>query len=387
MAINDDSFYNLVGEEISRNILVQQMIDFYALKLEVGETRVTDFNEGSEIRNLLEAFAVDLFWLMEYVNELTQIGFIDTAYGEWLDKHGLQPFVALERDIGMEATGYVTFSIPESATTELVIPEGTIVVCEETGLEYATDNEAIISVGDNDATAAVTCLTVGSDGNCSAGTVTVIDDNYINIPGLEVSNEDAFTGGSDYEEDDDYRERLLAYVRRDDFGSIGYYEELGNNVDGVHDVTLVDVTGYTKKVLVNGDVKPTPNSVLTDVLAEFSNPFNVVVRHTFTVDKPTYVTLDLDVSLNVIVELDENELKTALSDFFDGGSNIPSVDFDGLFIGEPLTKSKLYSCLELFDAVEEVTITIDGDEITEITCEEDEVFKLGTVNITQTVVE
>ena len=387
MAVNDNSFYNLVGEEISRSNLVQQMIDFYSLLLEVGDTRVTDFNEGSEIRNLLEAFAVDIYYLMESENDLTEIGFVDTAYGEWLDKHGLTPFINIERDTGMEATGYVTFSIPEDATTELIIPEGTIVVCEETGLEYVTDNEALISVGDDNVTAAVTCLTVGIDGNCDAETVTVIDDDYINIPGLEVTNEDAFTGGTDYEEDDEYRDRLLNYIQKDDFGSIGYYEELGNNVDGVHDVTLVDVTGYTKKVLVNGDIKPTPNSVLTDVLSEFSSPFNVVVGHTFTVDKPEYITLDLDVSLDVIVELDETELMTALTDFFNGGSNIPSIDFDGLFIGEPLTKTKLYSCLELFDAVESVTIEIDNEEITEITCDDDEVFKLGEVTITQNVVE
>ena len=387
MAVNDNSFYNLVGEEISRSNLVQQMIDFYSLLLEVGDTRVTDFNEGSEIRNLLEAFAVDIYYLMESENDLTEIGFVDTAYGEWLDKHGLTPFINIERDTGMEATGYVTFSIPEDATTELIIPEGTIVVCEETGLEYVTDNEALISVGDDNVTAAVTCLTVGIDGNCDTETVTVIDDDYINIPGLEVTNEDAFTGGTDYEEDDEYRDRLLNYIQKDDFGSIGYYEELGNNVDGVHDVTLVDVTGYTKKVLVNGDIKPTPNSVLTDVLSEFSSPFNVVVGHTFTVDKPGYITLDLDVSLDVIVELDETELMTALTDFFNGGSNIPSIDFDGLFIGEPLTKTKLYSCLELFDAVESVTIEIDNEEITEITCDDDEVFKLGEVTITQNVVE
>ncbi|MBR1611891.1 MAG: baseplate J/gp47 family protein [Methanobrevibacter sp.] len=386
MAVNDNSFYNLLGEEISRSNLVQQMIDFYSLLLEVGESNITDFNEGSEIRNLLESFAVDLYYLMESENELTEIGFIDTAYGEWLDKHGLNPFIGLERDTGMEATGHVTFSIPEFATTELVIPEGTIVVCEDNGLEFATDNETIISVGDNEANATVTCLTVGSDGNCDSETVNVIDDDYLNIPGLEVINDDEFTGGTDYEEDDEYRERLLAYIRQDDFGSIGYYEKLGNDVPGVHDVTLVDVEDYTKKVLVNGDNKPTPDSVLTAVLAEFSSIYNIVVDHTFTVAKPTYVTLNLNVDLDVIVELDEDELETAITDFFNGGSNVTSMDFDGLYIGESLSKYKLYPCLEGFDGVESVTVTIDGDELTELTCDDNEVFKLGTVSITQNVV-
>ena len=79
MAIEEESFYNIVGEEINRTNLVQQMINYYALKLEVGETRITDFNEGSEIRNLLESIAVDLYYLMEDQNELSKIAFPDTA--------------------------------------------------------------------------------------------------------------------------------------------------------------------------------------------------------------------------------------------------------------------------------------------------------------------
>ena len=55
MALEEVSFYNTNGDEINLTNLVDQMINFYELKSEVGETRLTDFNEGSEIRNLLEA--------------------------------------------------------------------------------------------------------------------------------------------------------------------------------------------------------------------------------------------------------------------------------------------------------------------------------------------
>ena len=91
LPITDESFYNIVGNEISRTILVQQMIDYYNEKLEIGETRVTDFNEGSEIRNLLESIAVDLYTLMEDQYELSKIAFITTSDGEWLDLHVANP--------------------------------------------------------------------------------------------------------------------------------------------------------------------------------------------------------------------------------------------------------------------------------------------------------
>ena len=102
-SLNDESFYNILGEEISRNGLVQQMINFYGLLLEVGETRITDFNEGSEIRNFLETIAVDHYVILEDQNEHAKITFIDTAYGEWLDKHGQHPAIRLERNQGNEA--------------------------------------------------------------------------------------------------------------------------------------------------------------------------------------------------------------------------------------------------------------------------------------------
>ena len=168
-SLNNESFYNILGEEISRNGLVQQMINFYGLLLEVGETRITDFNEGSEVRNLLESIAVDSYIILENKNELSTIGFIETAEGEWLDKHGANPSIALARDTGMEATGTVTFAVETAVTTDTVIPEETIIVNSATGLEYATIADAILGAGETAVEVSIECLTTGEDGNCGIG--------------------------------------------------------------------------------------------------------------------------------------------------------------------------------------------------------------------------
>ena len=93
MAIEEEVFINSMGEEVSITNLVNEMINYYALKVGAGESKVTDFNEGSEIRNLLESFAVDLYVLLLNQEQLTQICFVETAEGEWLGKHGANPFV------------------------------------------------------------------------------------------------------------------------------------------------------------------------------------------------------------------------------------------------------------------------------------------------------
>lgn len=389
MAIDEESFYTVNGEEITRTELVEQMIEYYRLKREAGETIVSDFNEGSEIRNILESLAVDIYYLMEDQQDLTNIAFVETAEGEWLDKHGANPFIQLTRETGEVATGYVVFTIPEVSTVDVVIPEGTVVYSEESGLEFVTDADYTIPVGETSVTATVSCLTEGADGNAEANTVTLIDDD--NIDNVTVNNPEEFTGGLDYEEDDEYRERLIAHTQRADFGSLPYYEELGNNITGVHDVYLIDTEEtttagkkYTKKVLVNGKVKPTPTEVLSDVLEAFTDTNNIVVGHIFTVSRPEYVPCDLRIDLTVDELLNETDIRNMVSAVFDGGIPFTDTEFLGLGIGETLRSISLITALELFDGVSNVNIyDSGGNPLSNISVEENEVLTVGNLTINQ----
>ena len=385
MALDDVTFYNVLGQEISRTSLVTEMIKYYNLKLEVGETRVTDFNEGSEIRNLLEAIAVDLYVLLDNVNEVTKTAFIETATGEWLDKHGANPMIRLPRGTGTEAIGIVTFSLVNSRPEEFVIPEGTVVACEENGLSYITDVEAVIPAAETSVSVGATCLVTGIEGNCSANTITMLNDEYVTTNELNVNNSEAFTGGTDYEEDEEYRARLLDYIRKDDFGSKPYYQELGAKVEGVHDVLLVDATGYTAKVLVNGDTKPTPDSVLLDVLTLFTETDNIVLGHNFTVDKPDYVTVDLTLDLTVRVSLDTDDIKASVNALFNGGAAQDGMTYGGLNIGDSITSTDILNMLYIYDALISATVTYNGSTNFTIEPDPDEVLKVGTVTINQTV--
>ena len=382
MPVEEDTFYDVNGYEVSRTNLVQQMVQYYEEKLEIGETRVSDFNEGSEVRNLLEAIAVDIYNMMEDQNELAKIAFVETAEGEWLDKHGANPFIQLARDEGTEATGFVTFSIPEVMTSDVLIPEGTIIVSTDNSLDYVTESDLIIGVGETSITGSAICLTVGEDGNCPEDTITLIEDD-LGVNGITVTNEEQFTNGTDYEEDEEYRERLLAFVRQDDFGSISYYHRICEEVDGVHDVNFIDASGYTKKCLVNGSSKPTSDTVLADVLEVLTISDNVVLGHTFTVDKPSYITVDMDVSFTCLDEEYEEDLViNLLKAFFDGGVSLNGPEFDGLSIGESLTQRSLYATLELLD-VSDIIVSVDGSELDVISVDEDEVLQLGEVTLTQ----
>ena len=84
--------------------------------------------------------------------------------------------------------------------------------------------------------------------------------------------------------------------------------------------------------------------------------------------------------------VDEDDLEELLQAIFDGGEAISGAMFDGLMIGETLTKTTLYESFDLIEAVESVQIKIGDTEIGDLTVDDDEVLKLGTVTFNQTVV-
>lgn len=382
MALEEVVFTNTNGEEISLTNLVNQMINYYELKQEVGETKITDFTEGSEIRNLLEAFAVGIYALLEEQNEATKIAFISTSSDEWLDKIGELPFINLPRIVGEYAHGTVAFTLAETQDTDIIIPEETIVACSDTGLDFYTTTECVISMGDLTADAEVECFTEGYDGNVLANTIDTIVSDTLNLELISVNNASALEEGADDEEDEEYRERLLANVRADGFGTYGWYQNLCESVKGVHDVLLIDDTNYTKKVLVNAIEKPTSDVLLLQVLTKLTDTNNKVLTHTFTVDKPTYTLKSLEITMDVVTEVDTSEMLMELTALFDG--TISRHDYTGLNINESVTRDDIISVLKMFDDVSEVTSIIDnGEEVTVLTPAQNGVLQLGTVVFNQ----
>lgn len=383
MALEEVTFYNTNGEEISLSNLVNQMINFYDLLLEVGETRLTDFKEGSEIRNLLEAFAVGIFALLDEQHEATRIAFISTSYGEFLDRIGQSPFINVVREEASEAVGEVTFTLSEAQTEELVIPADTIVASSETGLEFSTDADCVISIGEVSANVSVTCLSAGADGNVRSESVDLIVDNELDTNLISVSNSEAFEFGADYEDDEVYRERLLESIRADGFGTVGWYENLCESIRGVHDVLLVDDANYTRKVLVNGTSKPTPDNILLEVLTILTVNTNHVINHSFTVDRPTYTDVSMTVTLDVATQISDDDLLRNLTCFVNG-TNFDRMEYEGLNINGVLTRDMVVEAFNVFEHVVGVTsVVVDGAEMTSVTPAVNGVLRLDDVTFVQ----
>ena len=386
MALGDEEFYTVDGQRIDRSVLVQHMIDLFNQKY--GDTDITDFNEGSEIRNILEALACNIFHMELNDMQLLRIAFLPTSYGSWLDLFGEE--LNLPREPGRQSQGDVTFSIPEPVNYLITIPQATRLVASDTGLYYDTYMTVEIPIGETSVDCPVYSVVPGAGTNAKADTITLFENTSL-YPEVSVTNPEDCTGGTDTESDEDYRARLVEKKGEDGFGSLEYYKKLGK-VSGVHDIALVASTnGYTGKVLVNGYNKPLDTSILTEVTSLYTNEKNLVYNQTFEVDEVDYTTIDLEISVGVTDEVEDQLFIDALTNFIDGGQvTLASTQLSakGCAINESVTNYQLMTMLETLSFVVQVTsITSDGDVFSKLTPDTDSVFKLGTVTVTQEIVE
>lgn len=390
MPLGDEEFYTLDGNVINREILVQHMIDLYNYKY--PDTQITDFNEGSEIRNLLEAIAVDIFHLELNNQQLLRAAFLSTSYGNFLDLFGEELNTARYR--GSSAWGTVTFSISEPLTYLITIPEGTVLVASNTGLYYQTSHVVEIPIGETSVDCGCFSQVIGAGTNAKAGTIDLFQDENT-FREVSVTNANDFYGGRDDETDDDYRTRLLQVKAQDSFGSREYYNRLGLKIKGVHDIAIVNSTGnYTGKIIVNGNEKPLDPSILAEATEVYSNQGNLVYNHSFEVESVDYTTVNLEIECGVTDEMEDTWFTDILTAYFNGGEfsyYSKSGDFFknylGLNIDETLTNYRLLTLIETLPFVVQVTsLTRDGNVFSEITPDTNEVLKLGTVTITQEVV-
>ena len=387
--LGEEGFYNITGELVTTDFLVQKMINSFYEKY--PDANITDFNEGSQIRNFLESLSSELYHLEFKDQQLVQLAFLTTMLGSYLDLKGEE--LQTPRMLGSSSIGNVTFSIPEAQTIEITIPANTVLVDSETGYYFNTTAETRINIGDTSCSVSAVSQVIGEAANSRAGKITVFRDNKPSEL-LSVTNEKAFTGGTDYEEDEAYRERLLEKLGEDSFGSREYYIRLGESVDGVHDVLLTDAEGYTGKVLVNGDEKPLDEDILALVVAQYIEP-NLVYKQTFLVEECDYTEIDLEITAGVYEEVDDQFFIDVLEVLFNGGVYVSestsqnlNLTYPGLRINEPLTVYQLLTALEAPRFVSQITnITCDDETFNTLTPDENECLKLGTVTITQNVIE
>jgi len=234
-----------------------------AYETATGETVADDGDFGMRLQ-VVAAEMANIYELSEFV--LKQM-MPQTATDHYLEQHAAMR--GLERKAAGKACGAVTFCTDAAAVQPIEIPAGTMVTSSlGNGVIYQTTETAVLPAGAAEVTVPAEATTAGKETNLSANGIDTLVSGVPNI--TSVHNAEAFSGGSEEEEDEHLRRRLLAsYLQPTNGANLRYYEELALTVPGVWSAKAVyDQTVDNRLIIyISNFFRDTPQSLCDEVLA------------------------------------------------------------------------------------------------------------------------
>ena len=306
--------------------IVKRMEDAY--REESGQ----EVEAVSDLGLRLRVLAGELYRLQAGMDWLWRQAFPQTATGEQLDRHGAQR--GLARREASHAQGELTFSRYLALDFDLVIPAGTLCAAPgEEAVEYETLEEGVLPAGELTVDIPAQAVLGGSGGNAAAGYISTL---VTPVTGIDyVTNEAAFTGGRDPEEDEAYRARVLgAYQRCATTGNAGFYESAALAVPGITTVQVVPrASGAgTVAVFAWGEGAAPPAAVLEALEADLQAQREIGV--TVTVAAATPLPVNVSANVRPRAGADFTAVKTAVEDAL-------AQWFAGLGVASPVTLADL----------------------------------------------
>ena len=372
MANTVNSYTNVFGETVSTASIVSDMIADLQTRVNKGESRLTDVNVGSELRNIFEVNSNGIYRLLYENDALARQLFVKYATKGFLDDLG-EPLGVYRRG-GNRANGSVVIKISSPLSVNYTIYAGARILSKKTGNRYILEYDVTIPAGNTWATGTVVAEGYGAEYNCQAEELTAWDTEQLLRSDVTVTNDTAFTNGSYDEDDESYRRRILKAMRSGNFGSVPYYESNVESFTGVHDVQFikpekmnaiapnrhtvlnsgnqtVQCNDCTAVCLVNAIGNVEPSATILKLISDFlTNQSNILCGHEFhvqgSINEPYYFKVNYYAESGANVTEDEivECIETVLyGGWYDGKDNIY---YDGLGIGEKLYKSQLIDALE-----------------------------------------
>lgn len=200
---------------------------------------------------------------------------------------------------------------------------------------------------------------VGTEGNVA---IAAINDIVDIPPGVSaVTNTAAFTGGSDPEETEEYRTRLLDFVRTPKSGSKTDLESWAEEINGVEEATAFpnDNLGTTQvghvTVRISGPAGTVPSAQVISDVQTFLNSkdvVNVIVHVTTFTPVPTNVTVVVTPATGFVLADVSASVQTAITDYI---LTVP--------VGGTLYRSGLIDAIYGLNGVADVSVTTPASNV------------------------
>lgn len=319
---------------------------------------------GGDLSARLYAAAAQIYALYVQADWVNRQCFPQTAQGEYLDHHA--QLRALERKSAACAQGIVRFLGDGSSPMDREIPAGTI--CMTPGLvRFATTRDAVLAAGTSHADVPVQAMEAGVSGNVIAGSIRVLAAAPVGITGC--TNPQATTGGTDAEDDEHLRSRILdSFLRLPNGANSSFYEQGALSFDEVaaaaalprnRGIGTVDVVVATEQGV--------PEQKLLDRVNEYFRE-----RREIAVDVAAMAPET--VRVNIAVQIESKDMS----------QTAPRVEqalrnwFSGQRLGQNVLRAKLGSLVFGVDGVENYVLQSPA---TDLLIEKAQLPVLGTVSV------
>lgn len=253
--------------------------------------------------------AIEISRLIQYnLTRTLMLMFPMWAWGEWLDLHGVSAKVT--RKQASRASGHVTVT----GIAGTIIEEGTVFCTEGTtdveSVEFATTEETTIPEQGTVDIPVASVLT-GATYNVTRNTVTLQKQPNENI--TSVTNENPIRGGTDEEDDDTYRERILEKLRSAEVSFVGCdadYVRWAKEVSGVGSAVVEPEwkgPGTVKVVVADPDGSAVGEETLKAVENYIVSPKDRLKRLAPIGASVTISTVqDMTMKYRAVIELESN---------------------------------------------------------------------------------
>lgn len=285
-------------------------------------------SKGSFARDIISSVAIEMVKEEDDYSEQLDKRLIDTATGIDLDVTCADK--ALKRKDATKATGEVKIT----GVNGSIIKKGYIVINSSTATEYEVLEEKTIE--NISTTVKIRCNKAGIIGNCEVGQINKFGEEYTGLS--KVENLKNISNGKDIETDEEFRTRVLDYIRKPRISWNQYvFEDKAKEVEKVehaHCIPRFNGAGTVKLVITEKNTETVSEELKKKV--------------------KDYIDLEIISDINLVIEgVQINKVDivikgTISSDFNDEAAKTKLIEVLNNFFFENLFKQKIY----YFDIVE-----------------------------------
>ena len=310
----------------------------------------------------LQALDIQGEWVLDQ-------SFPQTAQGVYLDYHAQMRGIA--RTEATKAVGTLRFSVEQAAATALTVAAGTVCMTANE-VRFQTTADAVLAAGELSVDVMAEALEPGRSGNAATGTIQILTACPVGITGC--TNPAPFTGGSDQEDDESLRSRILeSYQRLPNGANAAWYERTAMGHSGVaaaravgraRGIGTVDVYIATEAGLPGAEL-------LAEVQADLQERREIAVD--VQAKAPAAVEIDVSAELAVREGAEFSTVKAAAEQALAGF-------FSGRRLGKAVLLAELGDLLYHVEGVENYRLSVPTADLA---ADDTKLPVLGTVTITE----